>query len=43
MENTEEIIKALREECEGCPYLGEYDCKADPYIDGCWKEKQEQT
>ena len=40
MENIEEIIKKMREECECCPYLGEYDCKADPYIDGCYKENK---
>ena len=40
MENVEEIIKKLREECEGCPLLGEYDCKADPYTDGCYKENK---
>ena len=36
------IIKKMREECEGCPHLGEYDCKADPYIDGCYKEKNKK-
>ena len=40
MENVEEIIKKLREECEGCPLLGEYDCKANPYTDGCYKENK---
>ena len=40
MGNVEEIIQRMREECKGCPFLGEHDCKADPYLDGCYKEKK---
>ena len=40
MGNVEEIIQRMREECEGCPFLGEHDCKVDPYLDGCYKKKR---